>query len=203
MTAKKNNKKKSTVILLIVLAIVLVGVILSFVRMIKNEKNADEGKKTEVQKLLDKNLDNSYPATEREVVKVYCRIQQQMYSGECSDEQIQGLFAQMRKLYDEELLAENSYDGHYKKLMDELKEYKKNKAKITSYEILQESGDTVKGEYKGKEQALVDVLFRTRKDSDRQKSVQEFVLRKDDDDRWKILGWYKVESDLGEESEDE
>lgn len=197
---KKKNSKVSTVVLLVLLAAIIIGLIVVFVKMLNNNK--DNVKITETDKLLEKNLDESYPATESEVIKLYCRIQQQMYSGECSDEEIQGLFAQMRKLYDEELLAENSYDTQYKNLLDELESYKKNKVKITNYEILQKPGDVTKGEYEGREQALIDVCFRTKKDSERQSLIQEFVLRKDDEGRWKILGWYKVEGNSGEENDE-
>jgi len=203
---KKKNNKMATIFMLVILGAILVCLCVWVVQRLEKGKNGYLGEgnaeaRSEAQKLIDKNLDDSYPATEREVVKIYCRIQQEIYSGECSEEDVQKLFKQMRKLYDEELLAENSYDKQYKGLMDEVKKYKKNKIKITSYHILDESGEVEKGTYEGKEQALVDVGFKTKENDDRQSHVQEFVLRKDDDGRWKILGWYKVDAETGEKDE--
>lgn len=201
MGKKKKGSSVGTAIVLIIVAVVLVFVVKSFYGILTGENNKqDEGKRSEVQKLLDKNLDDSYPATEREVMKVYSRIMKAMYSGECSEETIEKLFVQMRKLYDEELLAENPYDKHYKELKSELETYDKEKKKIVNYAVA--DGENVeKGEYKGHEQALVDVTLSVKEDGDWQHVTQEFVLRKDDDGRWKILGWYQVETQEAEEEE--
>lgn len=131
--------------------------------------------------------------------KVYCRIQKAMYSGNCSDDNVQALFAQMRKLYDDELISANSYDEQYKKLKEELESYKKDKKKIVNYSV--EDADNVqKGEYKGSEQALVDVVISMKQDSDWERVGEQFVLRKDEDGRWKILGWYQTS--LNDENKD-
>ena len=190
--------------MLVLLGIFLVCLIFWGVVQLNNSKNGnnkDSATRSEIQKLLDKNFDTSYPATEREVIKVYCRLQKQIYSDECTDEEMQGLFKQMRKMYDEELLAENPYNKHYDALVKEVKQYKEEKTKITNYEIIQDVGEVKKGTYEGKEQALVDVCFKTKEKNERQSFVQEFVLRKDESGRWKILGWYKVDAKTGEENE--
>lgn len=204
MGTKKKKNNVSTVLGLVVLGVVLVLMVVWFANNLEKSKNGytnDPTERTEAQKLLDKNFDNSYPATEREVVKIYCRLQQEIYYGESTEDEKQALFKQMRKLYDEELLAQNSYNKQYEALTKEIEQYNKDKIKITNYQILQESGDVQKGTYKGYEQALVDVCFKTKEKDDRQSFVQEFVLRKDDDGRWKILGWYKVNVETGEENE--
>lgn len=201
---KKKKSKKSnigTIIFVIIFVAILALLVKTFYGMITNDNtDTSDGKRTEVQKLLDKNFDQSYPATEREVVKIYCRIMKEMYSGECSDENIQGLFAQMRKLYDEELLSENSYDKQYKALKKELNSYKKAKKKIVNYAI-EESEDVEKGEYEGQEQALVDVVLSIKEDSEWQHVGEQFVLRQDEEGRWKILGWHKIETSVGEKNE--
>ncbi len=197
----ENKKKKSnpvkTVTLFVAVAVVLVLAVYGFNVLLKGSTNKDDGKRSETQKLLDKNLDDSYPATEREVVKVYCRIMKEMYSGECSEDQIQGLFGQMRKLYDEELISQNSYDNQFKELQEELKSYKKSKKKVVNYSIA-DSDKVKKGMYEGYEQALVDVTLSLKEKSEWQHVNQEFVMRKDDDGRWKILGWYQIDSEVEE-----
>lgn len=202
--SKKKKSNVPAIFFVCVVGLALICFVVWIVKSLDNTKNGYENNpaaRSEKQKLLDKNLDESYPATEREVVKIYCRIQQEIYSQECTDEEIQGLFKQLRKLYDEELLAQNPYNKQYDQLLKELKKYKDEKIKITTYQLLQDSEDVEKGMYEGREQALVDVVFKTKEEDARQSFVQEFVLRKDDDNRWKILGWYKVETETGEENE--
>lgn len=194
-TKKKKGNLLSTIFLVGLLAVFLVLIVKSFYGMLTNDKSKDDGKRTEVEKLLTKNLDDSYPATEKEVVKVYCRIMKEMYSGECSEDDIQGLFKQMRKLYDEELIKNNSYDKHFEELTKELEDYKKAKKKIVNYAI-EESDDIEKGKYKGKEQALVDVTLSIKEKKEWQHVNQQFIMRKDNDGRWKILGWQKTESEV-------
>lgn len=197
--SKKKKGTGSTIVTVVVVAVILVLLVGYFYRELNSDKSNDDGKRTEIEKLLDKNFDTSYPATEREVVKVYCRIQKAMYSGNCSDDNVQALFAQMRKLYDDELISANSYDEQYKKLKEELESYKKDKKKIVNYSV--EDADNVqKGEYKGSEQALVDVVISMKQDSDWERVGEQFVLRKDEDGRWKILGWYQTS--LNDENKD-
>lgn len=197
---KKKGNPVATVVLIALLAVFLVLVVKTFYGMLTDDPNKDDGKRTEVEKLLDKNLDESYPATEREVVKTYCRILKAMYSGSCSDDTVQGLYGQMRKLYDEELLKKNSYDDQYKELKEELESYKKDKKKIVNY-VIEDADDVEKGQYEGREQALVDVTLSMKEDSKWQHVSQQFVLRKDDDGRWKILGWYQTETEVKESEE--
>lgn len=206
MLSMKQGKKKSnriaSVLLILLVAVVLIFVVKKFYDLITNDQSDAMEKKSEIQKLLDKDLDNSYPATPREAVKVYANIMKELYSGECSDQQIQGLYAQMRKLYDEDLLKENSYDKQFEELKKELDSYKKAKKKIVSVK-LPELEDVQRGYYDGKEQALVDVTISMKEKSEWQRVTQQYVVRQDEDGRWKILGWHKIETDTGEGTDDD
>ena len=62
---------------------------------------------TEIQKLITKNLDTNYPATPREVVKYYNRILECFYDDTYTDDELESLADQARKLLDDELLENN------------------------------------------------------------------------------------------------
>lgn len=194
---KKKTNRIASIVLILFVVVVLIFVVKTFYNLITKDQADALEKKTDVQKLLDKDLDNSYPATPRETVKVYANIMKEIYSGECSDQQIQGLYAQMRKLYDEELLKENSYDKQFEELKKELDNYKKAKKKIISVK-LPELDEVQRGYSKGKEQALVDVTVSMKEKSEWQRVTQQYVVRQDTDGRWKILGWHKIEADTGD-----
>lgn len=198
---KKKSERITTIVIIVVVIAVLAMAVKIFYEMLTKESDSQEGE-TEIQKLLAKDLDQSYPATPREVVKIYCNIMKEMYSGECSEQDVQDLYAQMRKLYDEELLKENPYDKQYEELKEELESYKKDKKKIISIK-LPDTDDVKRGNTDGEEMALVDVSIRMKEKSAWQQVDQEFVVRQDEDGRWKILGWYEIESDAGDKTDDD
>ena len=198
---KAKSKKISSIILILLVIVVLAFVMKAFYDLINKDKSDTADQRSNIQKLLDKDLDNSYPATPREVVKVYTNIMKELYSGECSEQQIQGLYAQMRKLYDEDLLKENTYEKQYEELQKELDSYKKAKMKIVTIK-LPELDDIERGYSKGKEQALVNVGISMKEKSEWQQVTQQYVVRQDEDGRWKILGWQKIETNMGEGADD-
>ena len=90
----------------------------------RETKTADDGVEvTQLHQVLDKQLDNSYPPTPREVIKFYNRIIECAYGDEYNDEQFQRLASQARKLMDEELLANNPEEAYKTKLQTEVQSY--------------------------------------------------------------------------------
>lgn len=200
---KKKSGRAGTIILVLVLVFFIGAMIKVFYGMVTDDGGPDKPVvRTETQKLIDKNLDMTYPATEREVMKLYCKIVKEMYSGECSDEDVQDLYDQLRKLFDDELLANNPYNAQYDDLLGELESFTANEKRVINYAI--EDEDDIKyGTYEGKEQALINITFSVKKGAKWQRVNEEFVLRKDDEGRWKILGWYKTEVGVGENENEE
>ena len=47
-----------------------------------------------------------------------------MYSGNLSDKDVENIAAQLRGIFDDELLTLNPYDEYLKRLQDEIKDYK-------------------------------------------------------------------------------
>ena len=78
---------------------------------------------TELDEVLLKKLDTSYPPTPREVVKFYNRILECLYSGDYTEEEFDGLASQARALMDEELLETNPEAEYKAKLKTEVEDF--------------------------------------------------------------------------------
>ncbi len=130
---------------------------------------------TEVEKLLDKDLDTKYPETPVEVLKLYWRFNKCMYNEKMSDSEFEELLKQLRKLYDEEFLAieENSWEnmlGSFKKDRDEY----------------------------GRETVSINCNALIKQKAKRINVYEEFMCRRDNDNNWKILGWKKTDAGDGQ-----
>ena len=108
----KNMKKLITITLIIVLCVVLYYRYANKENKDSTEANADNGKLSEVEKILTKNLDEIYPTTPLEVVKFFTRIQKCYYNENHTDEVVKELAEQARKLMDDELVKNNP-EGEY------------------------------------------------------------------------------------------
>ena len=96
-----------------VIAVAVIGLVVGGYYMSRSRNNASEDGNvtlTEVQKVITKDLEDNYPATPREVVKLYNRILQCFYNESYTDEELQQLGDQARMLFDEELLENNPRD---------------------------------------------------------------------------------------------
>lgn len=143
---------------------------------------------SEVGKLASRDLETDYPNTPRKVVEYYSQITKCFYEEELSEETLKKLVQQTRLLYDEELLAQNPEEDAWKNIKDYIKEYKKESRKITEY-IIEDSKDI---QYYTKDEnsyAIITVLYFTRDKSGTFKTYEDYLLRKNENGEWKILGW--------------
>ena len=80
----------------VIIIVVCVCVILGGYYYLTNRNNAKEEENitlTEIQELTTKNLDKNFPATPREVVKLYNRIITCFYNDEYTDDELYDLLA--------------------------------------------------------------------------------------------------------------
>ena len=120
------------------------------------------------------------------------------YGEELSEEILKKLVQQTRLLYDEELLAQNPEEDALKQTKDYIEEFRENNNKITEY-IIEDSKDI---EYYTKDDAsyaIVTTAYFTRDKSGASKTYEDYLLRKDKDGNWKILGWELTEKASEEE----
>ncbi len=193
---------KKVTITVIVMIIIGAAVIFGYYQMTKNPTEEETTAKTEVEKLLKKDMENNYPGTPREVLKFYGRITQCMYNDELNQEQIEGLLEQTRELYDEELLAENPWDTHLETLCNDIADYHENERTIMSYTV-QKSSQVKFIEMDNQKYAVSYMLFITGDNtSPLIKTYEKFMLRKDVLGNWKIVGWELVDPGSVEIEED-
>lgn len=189
--------KKTYVILIAVLCIALI--VGGYVFWMKqNEKPLEDVELTTVQKLITKDLEKSYPATPREVVKIYNEIISCFYNEKYTEDELEALGDQARFLMDIELLANNPRDVYFKNLKAEIADYKQDERIIISYN-LDSSNDVQFVTVDGRECAYVKTSYFIKDKTGHSRTYQMYVVRKDDDGNWKILVFYQVEGDSSDD----
>lgn len=123
-----------------------------------NNTTEDATKVTEVDKILQKDFDEQYPTSPREVVKWYNRIITAYYGEEYTDEQLEGMADQARKLLDDELLQYNPKDTYLENLKKDIDNYKTLNKKIVQSSV-SDSNDITYATVKGASCAYVNAYY--------------------------------------------
>lgn len=170
-----------------------------------SQENKDvEEDLTEIEKVIVKDLDQNYPKTPREVVKFYNKIVKCYYGDEPTEEQLNDLVDQMMCLMDEDLILVNPRDTYYASVLSDIKQYKEENKSLVSTDVCDSNDvtyvtDEKDGSTEKDELAYVKASYFLNEDGQFGYSYSQFVLRQDEDGRWKILVFYPIE---GEESDD-
>jgi hypothetical protein len=146
----------------------------------------------EIDKVLNKNLEDSYPFTAREVVQLFIRIQKCYYNEKWTEDEFVKLAYKASELFDEELLNANPFDEYYDELKTEVDQYK-DEGKIINRTILDKTSEVVYSTVEEQKYASINCTYYLKSDSGTSKVVETYILRKDENDRWKILGWKEYE----------
>ena len=189
--------KRSRVITIIVVAVILVGVVAGFAFSLnhraKAAAEAEEARVTPVQNVLMRDLERSYPPTAKEVVKYFADITQCFYNEEYTDEELTQMAEKIQGIYDDELIANKSQEDYLNDLRDEIASMKKSNYTITGY-VLSASVDVEEFVENGYSCARLYCTFNVKQGTKgTTRSMEEFVLRKDEDGHWKIYGWQLVQ----------
>lgn len=199
------NKKKiiAAFVAMFCVAAAAVGIFYFVINRTDDTDNARGDSASEVVKLIDKDLDTKYPGTPTEVVKLYWRINKCIYNNSLEDEEFESLLKQLRKLYDEEFLAkdENQWDTMLKNFKADVENYRDNSRIISIYTV-DSSSSAEYGEVEGKECATLISSVMIKEKSKRMKTFEKFMCRKNDDGKWKILGWEQADSEDQEPTEE-
>lgn len=192
---KKQSDLKSYIVLL-VLALIIVG---AFIIVANRGSDKDETPKmmTAVEEVLGRNLDKNYPATPKEVVKMYSEITRCFYAEEYTDEELVKMAEQSRKLFDDELRANQTDEQYIMNLNSVISNYKEQKRIISSFSVASAS-DVEYYDFKGDKWARLMAVYTIKTDHVFDSSKEEYLLRKDADGHWKIFGWRVMEEDDAE-----
>ena len=166
---------------------------------------ATEKELTDIEKVLVKDLKRDYPKTPREVVKFYNRIIKCYYGETLSEKEIEQMADQMLCLLDEDLLMVNPRNAYLKSVKTDIEEYKSQKKRVVSTDVCDSNDveyvdDKKEGTDHVDKLAYVNASYFINTNGEFTNTYQQFVLRQDEDGRWKILTFYEVE---GESEEDD
>ncbi len=174
----------------VIIVIICAGLCLGYFYYLTQRGGTGQGKLSEAELIITKDLEASYPETVREVIKFYNRIVKCYYSQGYTEEQLERMVAQARFLMDEELQAENPMETYLAAVKADIEEYKKKERTIYSISM-DSSKDIIYKTIEGRECAYVDVTYSMKGKDKPGRSSQTYILREDDNGRWKILGFFQ------------
>lgn len=165
----------------------------------KDKKDVETDTKVgAVAEVLLEDLDKNYPPTPREVVKFYNQILTCFYNEDYDDDQLEALGEQARKLMDTELLNNNPKEIYLSSLKKEVEEYKE-KGQTLADTTVSSSNEIDYKTVDGRECAFVTASYFIKEGNSYNRTYQEYVLRKDGDKNWKIVGYQLVKGDSADE----
>ena len=185
---KKTSVKGFTTIVLLIMIIGL-GYFTYLNNTTGNRQEVSEG--TEKENLLNYDFENNYPKTVRETVKLHCRYLKSAYNNTFTEEELFVVNQNIRQLFDEELLQQNAEDKQLQGFKDEIQLYEDSKQKFASYSLAEASQVQYNTE-NHKEYAKIKVTVNINVGTGVISEDEEYILRKDENGRWKILGWQAV-----------
>lgn len=155
---------------------------------------ADDVEVTQLDQVLSRQLNQSYPPTPREVVKFYNRIIECAYGTDYDTEQFDKLAEQARKLMDDELLENNPRDAYKSQLLAEAASYKEESRKILQTSVC--NSDEVRyREIGGRKCAYVQAAYFMKEgDGSFFRTYQIYLLRQDKDKNWKIVAYHVTDA---------
>ena len=147
---------------------------------------------SELDKLLALKVENTYPSTPREVLKMYNRYLVVIYNEDLNDSQIKTLLEKQRIFYDNELLSVNPFEANYSSLVNDIALYRKSQKSIVKTSVAASTDVTYK-EVDGESYAIMEASYFTRSGAaEFNKTYERYLFRKDATGKWRILGFEKI-----------
>ena len=187
----KRNLKNFIVLIVMALLIVAAFLLLANRGGTRDESNIS---RTAVEEVLDRNLEKNYPATPKEVVKLYSEITRCFYGETYTDEPLVALADQSRLLFDDELRANQTDQQYLMNLQTVIANYKEEKRTISSFSVSSAS-DVDYQEMDGYKWAHLMAVYTIKTTHTVSTSKEEYLLRKDAQGHWKIYGWRVIEEE--------
>ena len=183
--------KKKTVVISMVLILVVTGVVGFYAWMSgKARTEKEEASLSKVEKLLNRDLENNYPPTVKEVVKYYSEIVRCFYASSTTDEELEKLGMKAWELFDSELQEANEPESYLINLKAEVDDFREHNRYITGVEVASSVNvDTFQED--GYEFARLNCGYNVSDGSVVQvnPTIIVYLLRRDENRRWKIYGW--------------
>lgn len=198
-TKVRAKGKKTTFIMLIMVALVMgyyyyLSSKNSEATSQENIEATVEESMTPVQELLARVPYREYPTTPVQVLKYYNEITACFYNETYSDEELSELAHLAQSLYDNELVLNQSQDEYLSNLRDDIAVFKSGNITVYSSEVTP-STDVEYFTFEERECARLYCTYTLKSGTVYQSSREVYVLRKDDEGHWKILGFALVTED--------
>lgn len=181
--------KKATPKLIITFICLITALVGCYAYLSNKDKEAkEEATMTVVQETLSRDMQNDYPATPKEVIKYYNEILKCFYNENCTEGEIEDLGQRARELYDAELLEANEVGTYMLRLQADIQDYKDNNRRIASVAVAA-STNVDYFEEDGFSFARIMCAYNIMEGEVNHPTRQVYLLRKDDENHWKIYGW--------------
>lgn len=175
------------------LCLVIVVVLGVFLALNLGEDNSvfskDEKPNTEAQIILSKDIDRNYPATVREVVRLFARISKCYHNEAVSEQELNDLIEMQRKLFDDEFLENNPLDTFTNNLSAEIEAAKSRKYQMVTWRVQKQSSVETWQDGENNFARIIASFTMNEKEEGYTRTFEEFLLREDLSGHWKIVGW--------------
>ena len=189
-----NNRYKKLAILIVVLFVLAVLGVFIYINNKPQQSVEQDVVISNVDYVVLRNLDINYPPTPKEVLNYYSEITVCFYQEDLSEEDLVRLAQTARKLYDAELCADMTEEEYITSLREDILEFNSMGVVVSGYTV-SSSMDVEEFVVDGRECARLYVTYRLRQGTEYIYSSEVFILRKDENGRWKILGWELLEEE--------
>lgn len=193
---KKKKKTNSSVMKSLLLGLFIVMLVIGFYFILSNRTDrtskSNTTKLTKTQQVLAYNFDENYPPTPKEVLNLYSDITQCFYNEEHTEEEVEQLALVMQKLYDAELIANQTEEMYLQNIKNDIMIMQSAGYTVSSFSV-SASTDVDYFKEDGFEWARLYCVYGVRKGTALASTKEQFLLRKDSDGHWKIYGWKLIE----------
>ncbi|MDE6744679.1 MAG: hypothetical protein K2J95_12435 [Lachnospiraceae bacterium] len=194
---KRTGNIKAVVIMLI-----MVGLVIGYYFYLTSRSGSglpkDEDQVVEemtvVQELLVRADYREYPSTPVQVLKYYNEITACFYNEKYTDNELEQLAMEARSLYDLDLIMNQTQEEYLSDLKDDIATFEAGNITILRSSVTPAT-DVDYFNYEGRECARLYAVYTLRSGTVNQLSKEVFIMRKDDEGHWKILGFELVKDE--------
>lgn len=179
----------------LIIGFILVCLVIGYYYYLSNKKTEaveEDIELTPVQEVLLYDFERSYPPSPKETVKRFGEITMCFYNETYTEEEFLGLAMKIQELYDLELIANKTQEQYLADLREDVNRMKEEQMQVSSY-ATSSSTDVEYFKNDNRECARLYCSFTIRKGTTVVPVNEVFVLRKNEEGHWKILGWKPAE----------
>lgn len=195
---KKHQKTARTGLVFLIMVMTVLALYYHLAN--RAEPNEETGKVSQTQKILVRDLTGNYPQTPGDVLNYYNKVLECLYNETYTDQEFQALAGKAEQLYDGELIENQEKGAYLKTFRKELDDSRKRGQKLDT--IWMTDGTDV--DYYTKDSrdcANLQCVYTIKRGTASQNITTVYVLRKDEKNQWKILGWKADRENEGETEE--